>query len=154
MRRVLLPAFLSLAFGVAAAFGRAQTLPQSTVDRQTIAQLQYQLSMPGITAVQRREIEMQITQLEYQINTRPPIVPPPFSRTPQPALQGAIPYGAAQYAVPATADALPARPCDADRSVIAYLRGQLRDDTATAQERAYNSQRIRDLQRDLHARNC
>lgn len=55
----------------------AQTLPQSTIDRQQIMQLQSELSNPSITPSQRREIEMQISTLEYRINTRPLIVPPP-----------------------------------------------------------------------------
>ena len=153
MRRLrALPTILALALGLPSALCSAQTLPQSTVDRQTIAQLQYQLSIPGVSAVQRREIDLHISQLEYQINTRPPITPPPFLQMPEPAHQS--PLGFAPYAVPAATDALTAQSCAADRAVIAYLAGQLRDASATPQERSYVTGRIVELQRNLSDRNC
>ncbi len=121
----------------------AQTLPQSTVDRQSIAQLQSQLAMPGISIEQQREIQLQISQLEYQINTRPPIVDP---RSP-----GAN-QGSRQTYTPATI--VPLDLCAADRSVVEYLQGAVKDPKVPQQERAVDAQRIRSLREDLRSRNC
>ncbi|MEO9171277.1 MAG: hypothetical protein ABI282_03130 [Candidatus Baltobacteraceae bacterium] len=132
----------------------AQTLPQSTIDRQTIAQLQYQLSLPGVTATQRRESEIQISQLEYQINTRPPIEPPPASQMPLLKMQSS-PFPSAEVQFPV--QVVPATvygSCDAGRSLIAYLSGEMNDAQLTAQERAYIPQHIVTLRNTLRSQRC
>src|SRR5215469_4455905 len=70
-----------VAIGIAAvpllAFAQT-TLPQSTQDRQQIQNLQFQANLPGTSTADRAQIERQITQLQYQINTRSPIEPMPM----------------------------------------------------------------------------
>jgi len=71
----LLAAFVVIGVSTVVA-GAQQNLPQSTQDRQAIAYLQYQLTQPGVNSVDRREIQQRISQLQYDINTRPPIEAP------------------------------------------------------------------------------
>jgi len=88
-----LPAFATFTMLCLGLFGQhasAQTLPQSTIDRQQIMQLQNDLNNPAITPSQRRDIEMQISTLEYRINTRPLIIPPPNLAAP--ASSTPVPY--------------------------------------------------------------
>ncbi|HEV7179044.1 MAG TPA: hypothetical protein VGN11_04190 [Candidatus Baltobacteraceae bacterium] len=146
-------AALALALSALALPSQAQTLPPSTVDRQAIAQLQYQLTQPGVSPSQRREIQLQISQLEYQINTRSPIAPAGSSPAPFtiPALEQRAPLSPLQL--------VPYEPvhygsCEADRSVIAYLRGELGEPGLSQQERSYIPQQIDRLRDDLRARNC
>ncbi len=124
----------------------AQTLPQSTLDRQQIMQLQNDLNNPSITPSQRREIEMQISTLEYRINTRPLIVPPPnlaprVSPTPFPYL--AKP-GAALLVVPPGATPAIQDAC-AERAVVtARLQAMERSAPLDAQ-RAYAREALQRL---------
>ncbi|MDQ2866272.1 MAG: hypothetical protein M3R51_08600 [Candidatus Eremiobacteraeota bacterium] len=148
MRLVKFAALSLLALALLPATARTQTLAQSTVDRQTIGQLQSELSAPNVTPAQRREIEMQISELRYQIDTRPAIqVPGP----PPPAF--APPGPPANFSAPAPPEAIDVS-CDAYRSVIAYLSGELGSTQASTDERAAISQQIARLNGDLHSHHC
>ncbi len=125
-----------LCFEVLGPGASAQTLPQSTLDRQQIVQLQNELSNPSITPSQRRDIQMQIATLEYRISTRPLIVPPPnlapvaspapFPYVAKPATVGTPPDGRAP--VP--------NACSERAALAARLRATERDAPFAAQ-RAY-----------------
>ena len=134
---------------------RAQTLPQSTQDRQTIAQLQYQLSQPGVTAQDRVRIQERITQLQYQINTRPPIQAP--GATPLPPQSYPIYpvfYNQKAPDVPIEPSHYGYGSCAADREMIEYLQDQLKDPNLTQQERTYIPNKIKDLEHDMKVRRC
>jgi hypothetical protein len=142
------PAAVPLAFAAAIAL-QAQTLPPSTQDRQSIANLEYQLSLPGVTASERREIELQITQLQYRINTRSPIQP-------LPTLAPYAPPGSTlpSYVTTSASMIVPVYgSCDADRGVIEYLRDRIKA-ADTQAERSYLKSQIVDLQRALSQRKC
>ncbi len=148
-----------VAIGVAAvpllAFAQT-TLPQSTQDRQQIQNLQFQANQPGTSATDRARIQRQITQLQYQINTRAPIEPmptltpgwssnvlnsgnlPQLSVNPTYAPLGPTIYGS----------------CDGDRTVIAYLDQELGLASTTRQERIYDANQKAMLEKDLKKRGC
>lgn len=132
----------------------AQTLPQSTQDRQEIQNLQFQASLPGTTAADRAQIQRQITQLQYQINTNPPIEPLP-TLTPSwnsaSLINGQLPAMAAN---PSTAPTSPTiyGSCDADREVIAYLTQQTQLRSVGYQERQYDENLLGQLQKELRAK--
>ncbi|HET9029321.1 MAG TPA: hypothetical protein VFN49_04025 [Candidatus Aquilonibacter sp.] len=133
----------------------AQTLPQSTQDRQEIANLIYQANLPGTSQADRAEIQRRITQLQYQINTAPPIAPMP---TVAPLWNGNGPVGQLPQ-VNVHATPVPLSPtvygsCDGDRAVIAYLNQQLELPTLTIQERRYAQSRRDELVNDLRTRRC
>lgn len=149
-----LAAFLALSVTAAA----AQTLPQSTTDRQTIAQLQYELTQPGVNAQQRLAIREQISELRYQINTRPLIAPPPGAPSPVPLL---APFGAgaAFSSAPLVQGAFPLPhvyygSCDGDRSAFAYEKAELKNPQLTQEERGYVSDRLRQLSTEMRERRC
>ncbi len=111
-RALIVVALALLCFEATGGGAAAQTLPQSTLDRQRIMQLQNELNNPSITPSQRREIEMRISTLEYRINTRPLVVPPPnlaptASPAPFPYLtkRGAAILGIPRGPMPTTRDA-------------------------------------------------
>ncbi len=140
------------------AIATAQTLPQSTVDRQTIAQLQYQLTQPGVSQQQRLAIQEQISELQYRINTRPLISKPPGAPTPPPLIPNSsagAPFSAAPLAQGAFAvPHIYYGSCDADKSMIAYESAELKNSTLTQDERGYVSDRLRQLHADMRARRC
>ena len=134
----------------------SQSLPPSTNDRQSITYLEYELTQPGVTSQQRQVILKQISQLEYQINTRPLITPPGPESTP-----AIIPDNGRLPAMRATAPPIPTEPsnyntsaCDADRGMITYLEAKLQDPTISYQERVYIPQQINDLKTDIRNRHC
>ncbi len=135
-----------LCFEIPGLGASAQTLPQSTLDRQQIMQLQNELNNPSITPSQRREIEMQISTLEYRINTRPLIVPPPnlaprVSPTPFPYLAkpGAAILGTPRGATPTIRDA-----CSQRAVLTARLQAMERNAPLDAQ-RAYAREALQRL---------
>lgn len=135
-----------LSFEIPGLGASAQTLPQSTLDRQQIMQLQNELNNPSVTPSQRRDIEMQISTLEYRINTRPLIVPPPnlvpgASPTPFPYLAkpGATVLGIPRGATPAIQDA-----CSERAALTARLQTMARNAPLGAQ-RAYAREALQRL---------
>ena len=131
------------------------TLPPSTQDRQHIADLQYQLTQPGTSAADRARIEREISQLQYQINTRPAIQPAPAIT---PNWSGSLTLGNLPRLDP-NATPVPLGPavygsCEADRAVIEYLKQELQDPTTSHQERTYDRAKLNELETDLKSRNC
>lgn len=140
----------------------AQTLPPSTQDRQEIATLEFQASLPGTDAATRAVIERRIATLEYKIATLPPIAPAsliipqqtvPLSWNAHASVmtRGSLPQLATQT--------IPMQPaiygsCAADRDVFAYLQQQLTLRSTIAQERQYDRMRIENLQRSMSSRHC
>jgi len=153
----LRPALIALAVAAVPLLALAQTLPQSTQDRQQIQNLQFQANLPGTSAATRAEIEKQISQLQYQINSRAPIEPLP-TLTPSwnggPLMdRGQLP----QLSVNPTY--VPLTPtiygsCDSDQAVIAYLTEEISRPDTTRQERLYNQNQRAELQKDLKAKGC
>lgn len=141
----------ALSFGTAA----AQTLPQSTQDRQAIANLEYQANLPGTSPATRAQIQQQISELQYRINTRPliqpmPTLPPTWQQ--QPGLSSSLPHVSAKNTVPMTATVYGS--CDADKAVLAYLQEQVKLPSTTTDERNYDRQRIGNLQREIAKERC
>jgi hypothetical protein len=147
-----------VALGIAAVplLALAQTLPQSTVDRQQIQNLQYQANLPGTSPTDRANIQRQITQLQYQINTRPPIQPLP---TMSPAwnaaalVNGQLPRMDENPKIAPTAATIYGS-CDADRSVIAYLTQEIQMSETLRQERLYDENQRALTEKDLHSKGC
>jgi len=138
--------FTMLCLGLFGHRASAQTLPQSTLDRQQIMQLQNDLNNPSITPPERREIEMQISTLEYRINTRPLIVPRPnlaprASPTPFPYLANP---GAAILVIPRGATPANQDACSERAVLTARLRATERNAPLGAQ-RAYAREVLRRL---------
>lgn len=153
----LRPALIALAAAAVPLLAFAQTLPQSTQDRQQIQNLQFQANQPGTSAATRAQIQQQISQLQYQINTRSPIEPLP-TLTPSwnggPLLSGGkLPQLSAN---PTYAPLTPTiyGSCDSDRAVISYLTQQISMPSTTRQERLYNESQRAELQKDLKAKGC
>jgi hypothetical protein len=150
---------ITVALAAAVAFpllAPAQTLPQSTQDRQEIATLTYQANLPGTSAADRLAIQRRITQLQYQINTRPLVQPMP---TLAPSWSGQVGSLSQLPQLNPNAPPVPLTPtiygsCDGDRSVIAYLDEQLKLATTTRQERNYALAQRAELERDLRSRGC
>ena len=133
----------------------AQTLPPSTQDRQTIATLEYRANLPGTDPATRAEIQRQITQLEYQINTRPliqpmPTLPPTWQQ--QPGMNGVLPQLDAQATVPMTATIYGS--CDANRAVMSYLQQQVSMPATSAVEKQYDRERLDDIERSMKSQHC
>jgi hypothetical protein len=153
----LRPALIALAVAAVPLLAFAQTLPQSTQDRQQIQNLQFQANQPGTNATDRAQIERQISQLQYQINTRSPIQPLP---TLTPAWNGGPLLNGGRLPQLSTNPSIaPMRPtiygsCDSDRAVIAYLTQQISLPDTTRQERIYDENRRAELQKDLRAKDC
>ena len=138
--------FTMLCLGLFGQRASAQTLPQSMLDRQQIMQLQNDLNNPSITPPERREIEMQISTLEYRINTRPLIVPPPnlappASPTPFPYLAkpGAAIWVTPRGATPAIQDAC------SERAVLTARLGAMERDAPLGAQRAYAREALQRL---------
>jgi len=148
-----------VAIGVAAAplLALAQTtLPQSTQDRQQIQNLQFQANLPGTSATDRAQIQRQITQLQYQINTRSPIAPMP---TLTPGWNINVLNGGNLPQLSVNPTYAPLTPtiygsCDGDRSVIAYLNEELQQPSTTRQERIYDNNQKALIEKDLKAKGC
>lgn len=148
-----------IAVGIAAVplLALAQTtLPQSTQDRQQIQNLQYQANLPGTSAADRAQIQRQITQLQYQINTRPLIEPMP---TLTPGWNGGILTSGNLPQLSANPTIAPMTPtiygsCDADRAVIAYLNQEISLPSTGRQERNYDIDQRNQVQKDLKAKGC
>lgn len=152
----LRPAFLALAVAAVPLLAFAQTLPQSTQDRQQIQNLQFQANLPGTSATDRAQIERQINQLQYQINTRPAIQPMP---TLTPPWNGGMLSGGNLPQLSANPTYAPLSPtifgsCDSDRAVISYLTEQISQPDVTRQERNYDQNQRAELQKDLKAKGC
>ncbi len=133
----------------------AQTLPQSTQDRQTIANLEYQANLPGTDPATRAQIQQEISQLQYRINTRPliqpmPTLPPTWQQ--QPGLSSTLPYVNSGNTVPMTATIYGS--CAAEKAVLGYLQEQITLPSTTTDERNYDRQRIGDLQRQMAQEHC
>lgn len=147
-----------VALGIAAVplLAFAQTsLPQSTQDRQQIQNLQFQANLPGTSAADRAQIERRITELQYQINTRPLIEPMP---TLTPGWNGASLPGGKLPQLSNTTVA-PITPtiygsCDADRAVIAYLEQEMQLPSTSRQERLYDADQKQQLEKDLRSKGC
>jgi hypothetical protein len=163
-RHLLAGAFFVFAATLTAALG-AQTLPPSTQDRQQIAILEYRLSLPGVSPEDRRAIQLQITQLQYQINTRSPVQPlPTLAPTlPQAGLgassasisasrsTGSNGYGAStsQLSIPLYGS------CEVDAGVIQYLQSQLSSPDIGYDERVYISKdELREINYQMSSRRC
>ena len=134
----------------------AQSLPPSTQDRQAIATLTYQANLPGTSATERAAIARRISELQYQINTRPLIAPMP---TIAPNWTGNVAPINQLPALNPNATPVPLGPsiygsCEAERSVVAYLDEQLSLPSTTYQERQYALSRRAELEKDLRARGC
>jgi len=157
MKRTLLSLLATLAIsGALTAFaGAQQNLPQSTQDRQAITYLQYQLTQPGVNSIDRREIQQRISQLQYDINTRPPIeAPKAYPQPSGPATQSytrltgeviTIPsVNARANAVINLTDTMFAKEdmCTAKYDTIVYLNSQLHNPDNTYQELVYIPQLI------------
>ncbi len=147
-----------IAMGIAAVplLALAQTLPQSTQDRQQIQNLQFQANLPGTSAADRAQIERQITQLQYQINTRSPIEPMP---TLTPGWNGGVLTSGNLPQLSANPTIAPITPtiygsCDGDRAVIAYLNQELQLASTSRQERIYDSNQKAQIEKDLRAKGC
>ena len=136
-----------------AAFG--QTLPQSTIDRQAIATLQWRLSQPGLSEIDRLQIARRITELQYRIATGPAIAPMP---TLAPFASQTNATGSARFApttLPSSTIAIDtASHCDTLRIVITYLTALRADPSVSAAERSYNERRIATLHQEGRAWRC
>jgi hypothetical protein len=136
----------------------AQTLPPSTQDRQAIANLEYQLSLPGVSPESRRAIQLQITRLQYQINTRSPVQPLPTLAPAPPQTASAAGYAPESYTT-ATAPnqiAVPAYgSCRADSSVLQYLQSLLSSPSIGYDERVYiKHSQLNDVRHQMSERRC
>lgn len=154
MQRTLAIALAMAALPLAAA---AQTLPQSTQDRQHIANLEYQATLPGTSAATRAAIEREIAALQYRINTNPPIAPmPTLAPTWNTRAQFTLQAGSLPQLGRETAPLAPSvyGSCSMNAAVVTYLTQQLSLPTTTTQERDWDRQRIGDLQRRMRASNC
>ncbi len=131
----------------------AQTLPQSTLDRQEIAQLQQQLAQPGLSEIDRLQIEQRITELQYRISTRPPIAPQPtlapFAPG-HPLPRAVLPPLPLMLGSPAP----PASHCETLRILVTYLTSLQRDPQISPAERNYTAERIAALRREQQADRC
>lgn len=150
--KALALAFLALALPAAAI---AQTLPQSTQDRQAIANLEYQANLPGTDPATKAHIAQQISQLQYRINTRPLVEPMPTfgpSWNMQPGVPSTLPTLNTQQTLPTTPTIYGS--CDADKAVLAYLQEEVSSPATSTQERSYDFARIGDLQRAIAKAHC
>ena len=134
----------------------AQQLPQSTIDRQQIANLTYRANLPGTSAADRLAIQRQIIELQYRINTAPPVQPLP---TIAPSWTGSVGTLSSLPRLNPNASPVPLAPtvygsCEGDRAVIAYLTEQLQSPSTTRQERTYAAARRDELERDVRSRGC
>jgi hypothetical protein len=149
VRRLLLLLAIALVAGISPQLARAQTLPPSTQDRQEIANLEYQATLPGATAATRADIARRISELQYQIDTRPAIEPMPTIAPAWnqplsiPSQNASVSPQLSTQTQDMTAPVYGS--CASDRDVIAYLQQQLTLVSTSPQERTYDRSRIADL---------
>ena len=142
-----------VALGIAAVplLALPQGLPQSTLDRQQIQNLQFQAGLPGTTPEDRAQIQREITQLQYQINTRPLIEPMP-TITPgwnsAALVNGQLPALSANPTIAPTSATIYGS-CAADRQVITYLTQQIQLPSVGLQERVYDESQRKQLIKEV-----
>lgn len=142
---------IALLLGVFPAAAAAQALPQSTLDRQQIGQLQTQLTNPSISPTDRLHTNEQIAKLQYDINTRSPIA----EMTPAgPSNGAAIDTNRADRLIYENSTTGSQEQCAADRVAIDYLRWSETDQTLSFEERRYAAPRISILEADLRRMHC
>jgi hypothetical protein len=168
MKRMMLSLAAALAVVAIAPFATsAQTLPQSTMDRQAIANLQYRLTLPSTTPTDQREIQEHISQLQYQINTRAPITSPAAPHdvaSPGPSLYTTI-EGNQITLTPAIDrangliqlnDSIYTAPdmCSADYGMIVYLNYVAGRSDTSYQEKTYIPHVIDRIQHQMRNTHC
>jgi hypothetical protein len=155
---------ITLAAAIPVAVGAQTTMPQSTQDRQSIQILQYQLTQPGVNATDRRQIQDQISHLQYQINTRPLIETPHQNTTPQAGQAAANDTNQSFPSVDERANALVNigdEPlygvrdlCTANAGTLEYLNGVLENPNTTYQERTYIPHLVNRIQHQMRNLSC